>query len=421
VIIWKAIIRPNLEYGAEVWSGYLNDTHKRRLRAIQHAAGVKIFKLNRRTKREAVNLITNTQSLDLRLTGYRLRYLARLFARDEMSLLRTTLEAVWEPSQLKGPQMKLWMEKLLQEIRADAALRAAYANLIKYLRNHENRLPAPPKKIHPKPPIPQATLWNPHYLWNIAVDEYLQRKAEKTVVDASKIPNSTLRVISRLVGRSNLLRRPNCGIDQIKARLLCGTSALRATTYHYRNPSAGAKCPICNDGREDTVHFVHECKDPEMVKLREVMEYQLKMCKCDPTCRSAYMGFGDPAQGPLLKDPEDKTLFMLGGPAKTRSPCDTASSVFDRYLTSIWEHRNSIVHPDEVIDLTDQESDNNPHSFTSPPPSLHAAQATQATQAAQAPQATQAQAQLLQTAPEDPLCSPNLMDGDPRVNPMSST
>jgi exonuclease III len=415
-MIWKAIVRPNLEYGAEIWSGYLSATHKSRLRAIQQAAGVKIFKLNRHAKREAVNLLTNTQPLELRLSGFRLRYLARFFAREPDSLLRTVINKLPGKSKLKGPQPLLWLPKLINEIKTDAKLSAAYDKLIKYLSDHDDQLPKPPKKIHPKYPVPESTLRNPHYIWNTEVEDYLQRVAKGTVDLARGQPNSTLRVIGRLEGRSNLLRRPNCGIDQIKARLLCGTSALRATTHHYREGTSA--CPVCDDGREDTVHFINECEDAEMRKQRGMMESWLRICKCVPSCRSFLLGIGEDT----LEDPEDKALFVLGGPTKSRSPCNAANLVFDRYLKDIWELRNRAEHPEEEI-LEEPESAN-PHSilfYFKPSSSLSSLSPVSSSLSSVSPP-------LPPTPPTPPtpppapegFCSP-YMDGDPRDLPMSST
>ena len=86
LLVWKAQVRPILEYGSEVWEP---PNHKKgKLNTLQQEAGTLIFKLNKKTKREAVNLLMQAPSQNLRRTAARLRYFAKLFTFEESALHR---------------------------------------------------------------------------------------------------------------------------------------------------------------------------------------------------------------------------------------------------------------------------------------------------------------------------------------------
>jgi len=75
LLVWKAYVRPLLDYACEVWT--CDSKMRSKLESVQTKAGVKTFKLNEKTKREAVRALMNATSLETRKDGFILRYLVK--------------------------------------------------------------------------------------------------------------------------------------------------------------------------------------------------------------------------------------------------------------------------------------------------------------------------------------------------------
>ena len=105
LLVWKAQVLPILEYGSEVWEP---PNHKKgKLNTLQQEAGTLIFKLNKKTKREAVNLLMQAPSQNLRRTAARLRYFAKLFTFEESALHRSAAHKGVAPP-VGQPQRPIW-------------------------------------------------------------------------------------------------------------------------------------------------------------------------------------------------------------------------------------------------------------------------------------------------------------------------
>ena len=75
-LIWLSSVRPKIEYGGEAWKA--NCVQEARLESLQVQAGTRIFKLNRKTKAEAVRALLQVPTLRRRRDAARMKYLVKI-------------------------------------------------------------------------------------------------------------------------------------------------------------------------------------------------------------------------------------------------------------------------------------------------------------------------------------------------------
>ena len=116
-----------------------------------------------------------------------------------------------------------------------------------------------------------------------------------------------------------LTRYPNSGPDQVRLRLLSGTSGLNATMSHAA-AGRSARCPNVDcgvDEKEGTLHFLLRC-ETYADSRRKYLEALRDHCTCRSRLSDAETVPCDQFFASL--DDEGKALFMLGGPVDGRTP-----------------------------------------------------------------------------------------------------
>ena len=152
--------------------------------------------------------------------------------------------------------------------------------------------------------------------------------------------------------RFPITKRANWGPDQIRLRLLTGTSALNGTLAKYSKREVACPFDSYAGQEEDTLHFLLHCK--ELESLRTTFREQLHdCCTCDrrgsdgvPGCAEFYEGLDDAG----------KALFMLGGPVDGRTPEDGIDACAREFVRKAWEHRSTTLNAQAedplVVDVT---------------------------------------------------------------------
>jgi hypothetical protein len=148
--------------------------------------------------------------------------------------------------------------------------------------------------------------------------------------------------------RFPLTKLANHGPDQIRLRLLSGTSALNSklTKWKDRAPS----CPFDNchgTCKEDAQHFLLHCRGVK--ELRTQYRGQLKRhCYCNPaeSCDKFFTQLDDAG----------RALFMLGGPVNGHTPEASIDACSRRFVRDAWDARCAVLtsqNPEPtVVDLT---------------------------------------------------------------------
>jgi hypothetical protein len=184
--------------------------------------------------------------------------------------------------------------------------------------------------------------------------------------EANNEQRSTLHVAARALGdedecmpRFPITKQTAAGPNQVRLRLLCGTSALNATLRHYSKDRSGA-CPhgSCTGPMEDALHFLLHCDATE--DLRRTYESSLgDLCECERRLD----GGGIKGCDEFFKELDDKgkALFMLGGPVNGRVPepaVDGAAKVFvlDAYTRRSAALNDKAENP-LVADLSEEEGE----------------------------------------------------------------
>ena len=123
-LIWLSTARPQMEHGGEVWKA--NGPQADRLKSVQVQAGCKIFKLNRKTKVNAVRALLRVPSLKARRETSRLKNFVKVKTMERGRLVRELLR-LEQGSAVKGQalnhQWRPCMEKMLDD---DEELGAAF-------------------------------------------------------------------------------------------------------------------------------------------------------------------------------------------------------------------------------------------------------------------------------------------------------
>jgi hypothetical protein len=158
--------------------------------------------------------------------------------------------------------------------------------------------------------------------------------------------------------RFPLTKRACWGPDKIRFRLLAGMSGLNATMSKVDNRPATCPFDSCDEGVEDTIHFLLQCK--ELDSLRE--EFLSRLCdRC--TCDRRLGSGGEQACAEFFEELDDagKALFMLGGPVDGRCPEDGIDACAREFVRKAWIVRCSTLEKQAesplVTDLTGKVSE----------------------------------------------------------------
>ena len=194
LLVWKAQVRPILEYGSEVWEP---PNHKKgKLNTLQQEAGTLIFKLNKKTKREAVNLLMQAPSQNLRRTAARLRYFAKLFTFEESALHRSAAHKGVAPP-AGQPQRPIWYTQTRKFIQQHTILRNALSVLFSAVQECGGVIPHTWSPRGPPCDAPEVygkvRFWNPLQVFNEEVKKWMWQQEKEGLNQAAAVGgNSTI-------------------------------------------------------------------------------------------------------------------------------------------------------------------------------------------------------------------------------------
>ena len=344
-LIWLSTARPQMEHGGEVWKA--NGPQADRLESVQVQAGCKIFKLNRKTKVNAVRALLRVPSLKARREVSRLKYFVKVKTMERGRLVRELLRLEQGPAvrgQALNHQWRPRMEKMLDD---DEELGAAFDRVQRSAsRNHE---------VVPRGVDPNYDAYNyfPVKSWHSFLRRWsLGRDLNEFETEAG-MQRSTLRIMHRAVDADAkrmpafpITKAPNRGQNQIRLRLLCGTSALNGTMSHWTDRTA--KCAFGCNTKEDAYHFLLDCTHTADLR-RDYMSRLTDSCECDRrTGAGGEVGCADFFNG---LDPDGKALFMLGGPVDGREPELAIDTAAKRYVALAYERRSALLNKEAETPL----------------------------------------------------------------------
>jgi hypothetical protein len=255
------LVRPYLEYGAEVWG----DFEWKEAEALQRLVGKRILRVNKNTSNEVVVGELGWLTLKGRRTMLRLNFWAKI---------------------LQMPQ-KRWVRRVYNESRRRIRTHPGRKNWCSYTRDCLNRLGL-------------LELWNSEVLpsgWNTVVREKIRELEERDWLESME---NKPKLVSYRRWKTKLEREPYLDLKDHSARralteLRSGTSKLRIDTGRWemfpselRSPGAQARrldrsertCKQCFRDVEDERHFLLKCSKYE--NERKVFLDELE--KVDPEC-----------------------------------------------------------------------------------------------------------------------------------------
>jgi len=344
-LVWLAQVRPLLEYGAEVWQP--NSKQYDSLAAKLHHACRLALRFNARTNTAAVLALLNVPELRTRHFLARLKYMGKILSMEKGRLARSVVKrSVTAP----------WWKTQLSLINAHPALEEGFKKLQRSADRNHGVVP-----LGIDSTVDLDFDYFPLRTWRTTVEQWAitstltkfrrERGSTLAIMQRAVKPNGAEEDIDRMP-RFPLTRAANYGTDQIRLRLLSGTSALNSTLSKWKKDRESA-CPFgtCHapDGtcREDAQHFLLHCKG--VAELRTQYRGQLKRrCFCDPaeSCDKFFSQLDDVG----------KALFMLGGPVDGRTPEASIDKCSKQFVREAWQARCSALtsqNPDPtVVDLT---------------------------------------------------------------------
>jgi hypothetical protein len=154
--------------------------------------------------------------------------------------------------------------------------------------------------------------------------------------------------------RFPVTRLVNCGGDQIRLRLLAGTSALNQTLSKFSDRDS--KCPfeVCDGAIETPEHFLLHCKgvsEPRAILLKRLWN------ACTHKRRVGSGGEQGCAEFFEELDEAGKALFILGGPVDGRCPELGIDGCASEFVRAAYELRSKVLTDqaeEPVTDLTSQ-------------------------------------------------------------------
>ena len=320
LLVWFAFVRPLLDYGCEVWN--TDSKSSAALESVQTQAGALIFKLNTKTNQHAIRALMKCTSLESRRARYRLRYLAKLWSMPEENLARVAIEAQPSAKVRRGRGHKHWKTQLEDLIKTEPSLKQAHQHLSEALSKFAGQLPA--SKDYSLVGDEEE---DPVKDFHDAVEDWIwgtEAAAMQTEGTRARSTLSTMAFILRDVQWPYLIpltRRPNLGPNQIRLRLLTGTSALWSTLAKYRELGGGGReegggrdeprnkqCPHGCKTTEDAAHFFLHCNaysQPRAEFWDSIRLHKIVLpCGRTIACDNFFQRLDDAG----------KVAFMLGGP-----------------------------------------------------------------------------------------------------------
>ena len=369
LLVWFSSVRPLLEYGSEVWEA---DTEQwRRIERVQREAGTLAMKLNRNTKTEAVLGLMKAAPLETRMQRNRLSYLSKLFTMDpdrtaRYVILDLPLRRLADGRSSAGH----WRAKMFEMLSKYPELKSLFRGLLQAAKRHGGILPR------------DDDAESPLQAWRRGVQAWHQEPLLRRIKSEAEAEGSTIKLMARACQFTTSPPKftatclPNTGPNQIRLRLLGGTSGLNVTMGRI-NLSRGVKCPWGCGVPETPIHFLLHCKAYSELRASYLSSIdaacqQPHKRKEDDTCRSVVCScfYGN-------LDEEGKAVFMLGGPVVWGEGSDpwTPETKVDKaaldFVLKAYKTRSDRLETEFglVEDLTLPHSSSSPSSAPPPSPS----------------------------------------------------
>ena len=224
-IVWKALVRPIAEYGAEIWG----EDKWEQMEKIQRDMGKRILGLDQSTCNQVVLGEMGWWKMKARRDMLRLRYWWKLIRMSRKRLPRKIYD--WE---MRGDSKKIWTtytRKLLKEI----GLEDYWIRQKIDLKQNE---------------------------WNSLVEEKIQTNEQRTWrKEMSERPKlRTYRKFKEELVFEEYLENEDIQGRKLMAKLRSGTNCLRIETGRREGlTSADRKCWFGCDSTEDEAHFLLDC------------------------------------------------------------------------------------------------------------------------------------------------------------------
>ena len=197
---------------------------------------------------------------------------------------------------------------------------------------------------------------NPIENWRQSVEQWVHsttlRSFTKDRMPTVQLMRRAIEKDARRIPCFPLTKRALRGPDQIRHRLLAGTSALNVTLSKYTDRAPTCPFGSCVGSVEDPIHFLLHCKSLEGPRATFLNRLRDR-CTCDRRlgeggergCAEFFGGLDDVA----------RALFMLGGPVDGRTPEIDIDACAREFVRCAWVARNSCLNQQAenplVIDL----------------------------------------------------------------------
>ena len=361
LLVWLSFVRPLLEYGSEVWDA--NTAQWLKIESIQTRAGVLAMKINKHTKLEAVRALMGVTSLEQRKDRARLNYYAKLMTMDfDRTARYIILEMHSGQARRRGRQLKTWKASVQELIAQAEGLEQVHSRLTQSFRRNGGILPLGVDRTMTRMDG-EASDYEPIKDWRAGVNAAIRREFRQQLI----FQGGSCKLVARAckfrstVPKFIATKLNNTGANQVRLRLLCGTSMLNETLGKYNN-GRNSKCSLGCDEVETVVHFLLQCPKLEAPRLKYLngLTSQCEEEHVRPdddaskarTCAEYYNEL----------DLEGRAVFMLGGPlsahhaSKPWCPEEKIDKLALEYVLEAYkmlkEAREEELHDGPVTDLT---------------------------------------------------------------------
>ena len=257
--IWKAVVRPVLEYAAEIWG----DKDWKEAEILQRTMAKRILGMKERASNEAVLGDLGWWPLKARRDMIRLRYWHKLLSMDNTRLPRLVYE--WE---LKNEDRNNCWAKYTKKLLLDLEIDYYWLKQeIDKNREQWNKL------IHDKIQEREQKEWRQRALLKPKLRTYVKYKL---ILEEEKYLKN-----EDAIGRRML------------ARIRSGTNNLRIETGRYERPKLPEEyriCQVCMEGTENEEHFLFHCK--AYSKIREDLALDTELVQRKDKTRNMLFGVG---------------------------------------------------------------------------------------------------------------------------------
>ena len=323
-LVWKAYVRPLLDYGGEVWEP--TQDQARKLEAVQTRAGVLGLKLNEHTNAHAVRLLMRCPSLENRRKRARFNHWYKLMAMDKPRLARFVQEI-----KIVNDKKPVWLKRVEEEIKGDELLLKGWESVMEAQRRNGGSVPR----------VEGTGEDAVHHLkhWKQLTKEWVARVELQTVRGEANHDRSTLKLIVRsLAGLKDTLpkfpitRGALKGPHQVRIRLLSGTSALNDTLSKFRPRSE--HCPWNCAAAEDAEHFYMQCAGFQAARAPAFAKFSTSCCCKDEDeekrCWAHYSKLDD----------SGKLCMLLGAEVEGKSFDNKIGKAVDALTAQAWDIRS---------------------------------------------------------------------------------